>query len=294
VTNTLGCVATEAQAAAEAAQYSINSTQTCRVNPSSVTDITLNPDLAAIPSSQRSRLLVISVLTMLLATAASLYLIYFITRVLFAPRSPRVPPTPRSQRRRSSLAPDGVFRGSRAARCLTPQEAERTLSPLAPLLAVDASSPEAAAGTDARDKERLCVVCLDDLDLAAEDPDDRAVALPCRHTFHTGCIMNWLTTGGGLCPCCNLDLRPLVRPGYVQSADASAEDDDSDLDSDATTVYSGASQHNPQSDQFVVIPLDATVENLTGTAQAAPADIQPRFRGANSSSVPIGHGGPLV
>lgn len=46
-----------------------------------------------------------------------------------------------------------------------------------------------------------CMVCLNPL------PDQRLVTLPCFHTFHEDCVLDWLNEKG-LCPTCRTPLTP--------------------------------------------------------------------------------------
>jgi hypothetical protein len=46
----------------------------------------------------------------------------------------------------------------------------------------------------------LCTVCQDNLNV-----DDHAVKLPCRHDFHTNCILPWLVQKH-TCPTCRFEL----------------------------------------------------------------------------------------
>mmetsp|Transcript_126340 Transcript_126340/g.404476 ORF Transcript_126340/g.404476 Transcript_126340/m.404476 type:complete len:106 (+) Transcript_126340:474-791(+) len=42
-----------------------------------------------------------------------------------------------------------------------------------------------------------CAVCLSDFDVGADN-----VVLPCRHTFHSSCVLRWLAEFKSTCPLC--------------------------------------------------------------------------------------------
>jgi E3 ubiquitin-protein ligase RNF115/126 len=50
--------------------------------------------------------------------------------------------------------------------------------------------------------ENDCAVCKEQFKVETEDPDEQVVVtLPCKHTFHEGCIVPWLKSSG-TCPVC--------------------------------------------------------------------------------------------
>lgn len=64
----------------------------------------------------------------------------------------------------------------------------------------------------------MCPVCLADDDDAAGAP---ALALDCRHRFHTACITEWLACGNLSCPVCRAPpSSPQLRVAYVDDAAA--------------------------------------------------------------------------
>ena len=59
--------------------------------------------------------------------------------------------------------------------------------------------------------EKDCAVCKDQFSLRTEDPDEQVViTLPCKHPFHSPCIVPWLKQNG-TCPSCRYQLVP--QPG---------------------------------------------------------------------------------
>ena len=71
-----------------------------------------------------------------------------------------------------------------------------------------------------KSKENLqCSVCLDDFEISAE-----AGEIPCKHKFHSGCILPWLELHSS-CPVCRLQIAV----------------DESKLDSDASQNVSSNS-----------------------------------------------------
>jgi len=59
--------------------------------------------------------------------------------------------------------------------------------------------------------EKDCAVCKDQFSLQTEDPDEQVVVtLPCKHPFHSPCILPWLKQNG-TCPSCRYQLVP--QPG---------------------------------------------------------------------------------
>jgi hypothetical protein len=79
----------------------------------------------------------------------------------------------------------------------------------------ETSTPAAAAAasatrTDSNDEQPCCAVCIDDF-----APDADIIVLPCRHKFHTDCIVPWLTERQSKCPLCKFDVM-----GYCQEMEA--------------------------------------------------------------------------
>jgi len=62
-----------------------------------------------------------------------------------------------------------------------------------------------------------CSICLDEY-----ESGERLRVLPCRHMFHTDCIMPWLTERQGLCPLCKME----VLPGEEDEGNTDVGDDD--------------------------------------------------------------------
>lgn len=61
--------------------------------------------------------------------------------------------------------------------------------------------------------EKECAVCKDPFSLKTEDPDEQViVTLPCKHPFHSPCILPWLKQNG-TCPSCRYQLVP--QPGHT-------------------------------------------------------------------------------
>lgn len=59
--------------------------------------------------------------------------------------------------------------------------------------------------------EKDCAICKDQFSLQTEDPDEQVViTLPCKHPFHSPCILPWLQQNG-TCPTCRHQLVP--QPG---------------------------------------------------------------------------------
>ena len=59
--------------------------------------------------------------------------------------------------------------------------------------------------------QKDCAVCKDQFSLQTEDPDEQVViTLPCKHPFHSPCILPWLKQNG-TCPSCRYQLVP--QPG---------------------------------------------------------------------------------
>lgn len=63
--------------------------------------------------------------------------------------------------------------------------------------------------------EKDCAVCKDQFSLKTTDPDELVViTLPCKHPFHSPCILPWLKQNG-TCPTCRHQLVP--QPGSTQN-----------------------------------------------------------------------------
>ena len=57
--------------------------------------------------------------------------------------------------------------------------------------------PNCAVSTTGFEFNSSCSICLDEYDMG-----EKLRVLPCRHQFHTNCILPWLTERQGLCPLC--------------------------------------------------------------------------------------------
>ncbi|KAF9785801.1 hypothetical protein BJ322DRAFT_1056413 [Thelephora terrestris] len=81
--------------------------------------------------------------------------------------------------------------------------------------------------------EKGCAVCKDQFSLQTEDPDEQVViTLPCKHPFHSPCILPWLKQNG-TCPTCRHQLAP--QPSSTSSTN----------DSSASGPLPSASTSNP-------------------------------------------------
>lgn len=68
--------------------------------------------------------------------------------------------------------------------------------------------------------EKDCAVCKDQFSLHTEDPDEQVViTLPCKHPFHSPCILPWLKQNG-TCPSCRHQLVP--QPGSAPNPNGSS------------------------------------------------------------------------
>ena len=48
----------------------------------------------------------------------------------------------------------------------------------------------------------ICGICYVDF-----EENDKIIELPCKHIFHTECIMPWIKNYHHICPTCKLDIR---------------------------------------------------------------------------------------
>lgn len=105
--------------------------------------------------------------------------------------------------RRTENAPATVVMGNG----LLTEEQVRHLSASSTVDAGDAATIPATASatlsTDDSDDddEVFCAVCLDEI-----PSDGDRIVLPCKHTFHTDCIIPWLTERQSKCPLCKFDV----------------------------------------------------------------------------------------
>jgi len=71
--------------------------------------------------------------------------------------------------------------------------------------------------------EKDCAVCKDQFALRTEDPDEQVViTLPCKHPFHSPCILPWLKQNG-TCPTCRHQLVP--QPGSASNPNGAPENE---------------------------------------------------------------------
>ncbi|KAI9570321.1 hypothetical protein HD554DRAFT_399287 [Boletus coccyginus] len=87
--------------------------------------------------------------------------------------------------------------------------------------------------------ERDCAVCKESFKLDPEDPDELVVVtLPCKHSFHEGCILPWLKSSG-TCPVCRFALiaQPQQHPPSGSSGGSSG--------SNRPNLSSGSRQRPP-------------------------------------------------
>ena len=54
-----------------------------------------------------------------------------------------------------------------------------------------------SSGADVPFHDSLCTICLDEY-----EPGDKLRILPCQHSFHSNCIIPWLTNRSSTCPLC--------------------------------------------------------------------------------------------
>lgn len=73
----------------------------------------------------------------------------------------------------------------------------------------------------ARYRDRTCVVCLEDY---ASD-DTLRVLSPCGHSFHSHCIVPWLTERSKTCPLCQTEVVPVPLKAKTNKSVLSIEDD---------------------------------------------------------------------
>ena len=106
------------------------------------------------------------------------------------------------------------------------------------------SSTEAkacAGGVEQAEVHEDCSICLEPL-------DGEIVTTPCAHTFHSGCIQDWLLRGVAVrCPLCNGDLEELatklnITPRRASSSSSSSSDDEEE------TITSSSSSSSSSSD----------------------------------------------
>lgn len=68
--------------------------------------------------------------------------------------------------------------------------------------------------------EKDCAICKDQFSLQTEDPDEQVViTLPCKHPFHSPCILPWLKENG-TCPTCRHQLVP--QPGSTPNPNSNS------------------------------------------------------------------------
>merc|ERR1711964_599225 len=91
-------------------------------------------------------------------------------------------------------------------------------------------------GTLVNDKE--CSVCLTEILGNYTDDGQKPKSLPCKHTFHTACVDQWIRTkpsAAGACPECRgrvaLAVNPLTGQMFLDQTDLEMGAPDS------TTVY---------------------------------------------------------
>lgn len=70
----------------------------------------------------------------------------------------------------------------------------------------DSLDRDGDGGATPSDEDHQCAVCLDEF-----EPDSEITALPCRHVFHTDCILPWLTERQSKCPLCKFDVLQHLR-----------------------------------------------------------------------------------
>ena len=65
----------------------------------------------------------------------------------------------------------------------------------------------------AEDQDNSCAVCLEDIQPGTSE----LIVLPCKHRFHTDCIVPWLTERQAKCPLCKFDVLEHVGQQEVES-----------------------------------------------------------------------------
>lgn len=69
--------------------------------------------------------------------------------------------------------------------------------------------PKAERGSkgQAESDQSECPVCLEKFVV-----DDPLLSLPCNHKFHTDCLVPWIKSNHGKCPCCRADILSGPKP----------------------------------------------------------------------------------
>ena len=100
------------------------------------------------------------------------------------------------------------------------------------------SSTEAkacAGGVEQAEVHEDCSICLEPL-------DGEIVTTPCAHTFHSGCIQDWLWRGVAVrCPLCNGDLEKMATKLNSTPREASSSGSSSSSAEEALTSSSSSS-----------------------------------------------------
>mmetsp|Transcript_17690 Transcript_17690/g.26350 ORF Transcript_17690/g.26350 Transcript_17690/m.26350 type:complete len:459 (-) Transcript_17690:40-1416(-) len=77
----------------------------------------------------------------------------------------------------------------------------------------------------------VCSICLEDFEYG-----EQLRVLPCRHQFHTECILPWLTERQGLCPLCKVRVLP---------------DDENTEDGDEASIFSSSTMRSSRINEWV-------------------------------------------
>lgn len=116
--------------------------------------------------------------------------------------------------------------------------------------------------------EKDCAVCKDQFALRTEDPDEQVViTLPCKHPFHSPCILPWLKQNG-TCPTCRHQLVP--QPGSTSNPNENAG-----AESGPSTSASNPPQHTG--------PTNPSAQPRTNTSSRWSAHSRDRDRGLRES-----------